>query len=110
MDIIISLLGNKFHFINAPGEIIGYVKHSNPSEVHEEPDMIGIESIKPSLTGEIFHDDFHHGDISVKEMRERKNFLFVILVSWFKIWLIVIMIVVSLFKPFFSYIWDPCSS
>ena len=37
--IIISLLGNECHFINAPGEIIGYVKHSDPSEVHEELDM-----------------------------------------------------------------------
>ena len=63
--IIISLLGNKFHLINATVEIIGYLKHSNPSEVHEETDMIGIESRKPSLTGEVFHDDFHHGDISV---------------------------------------------
>ena len=66
--IIISLLGNKFHLINALVEIIRYMKHSNPSEVHEEPNMIGIESRKPSLTGEVFHDDFHHGDISIKEV------------------------------------------
>ena len=74
--IVISLLENEFHFIKASGEIIGYVKHSDPNEVHEEPDMIGIESRKPSLTGEVFHDDFHHGDIFVKEVGERKNHLF----------------------------------
>ena len=89
-------------FFNATREIIGYVKHSDSSEVHEEPDMIGIESRKPPLTGEVFHDDFHHGNISVKEMRERKNCLFFILVSWFKILPIVAMIEVSLLKPFFS--------
>ena len=108
--IIISLLGDKFHLINALVEIIRYMKHSNPSEVHEEPNMIGIESRKPSLTGEVFHDDFHHGDISVKEVGERKNHLLLILVPWFKIWLIIIMIQISLFKPSFPNIWDPSSS
>lgn len=39
---IISLLGNICYFVNATGEIIGYVKNSDSSEVHEEPDMIGI--------------------------------------------------------------------
>ena len=105
--IIISLLGNKCHFINALEEVIGYMKHSNPNEVHEESDMIGIEPRKPSLMGEVFHEDFHRGDISVKEVGERKICLFIILVPWFKICLIIIMIKVSLFKPSFSYIWDP---
>ena len=80
--------------------------------------MIGIESKKPSLTGEVFHDDFHHGDISVKEMRERKIWqgderqekLSFFHPCMFKIWLTIAMIEVSLFKPFLSYIWDPCSS
>ena len=108
--IIISLLGNKCQLINAPEEIIGYVKNSNSSEVHEELDMLGIESRKPSLIGEVFHDDFHHGDISVKEVGERKNCLFIILVPWFRICLIIIMIEVSLFKPYFSYIWMTCLS
>ena len=33
--IIISLLGNKFHLVNAPVEIVRYVEHSDPCEVHE---------------------------------------------------------------------------
>ena len=105
--IIISLLGNKCHLINASVEIIRYMKHYDPSEVHEESYMIGIKSRKPSLTGEAFHDDFHHGDISVKEVGEGKNHLFVILIPWFKIWLITIMIQISLFEPSFPNIWDP---
>lgn len=34
--------------------------------------MIGIESRKPSLTSEVFHDYFQHGNISAKEVGERK--------------------------------------
>ena len=108
--IIIPLLYNVCHLVNVVEEIVRYVKHSESSEVHEEPDMIRIESRKPPLTGEVFRNDFHHGDISVKEMKERENCLFIILVSWFKIWLIVSMINFSFLKPFLSYIWDPCSN
>ena len=55
---ITPFLCNICHFVNAAGEIIGYVKHSDSSEVHEESDMIGIESIKPPLIGEhIFQGD-----------------------------------------------------
>ena len=68
-----------------------------------------MESRKPPLTGEVFHDYFHHRDISVKK-RERENGLFVNLISRFKIWFIVSMIKVSLFKPFLFHIRDPCSS
>ena len=38
--IIIPVLCIIFHLINAAGEIIGYVKHSDSSEVHEESDMV----------------------------------------------------------------------
>ena len=38
--IIIHILCNVCHLVNAAGEIIGYVKHSDTSEVHEESDMI----------------------------------------------------------------------
>ena len=107
---IIPFLYNVSHLVNVAEEKIGYVKHSDASEMHEKPDMIGIESRKPPLTGEVFHDDFHHGDIFVKEMGEMENGLFIILVSWFKIWFIVGMVKVSFLKPFFSYTWDPCSS
>ena len=60
------------HLFNAAGEIVGYVKHSDSSELHEESDMIWIESRKPPFTGEVFHDYIHHRDISVKKMRERE--------------------------------------
>ena len=33
--IIISLLGNKCHLLNAPVEIVRYIEHSDPCEVHE---------------------------------------------------------------------------
>ena len=38
--IIIPLLYNVFHLVNVVGEIVGYVKHPDSSEVHEELDMI----------------------------------------------------------------------
>ena len=38
--IIIPLLYNVCHLVNAAGEIVGYVKNSDSSEVHEESDMI----------------------------------------------------------------------
>ena len=40
--IIIPLLCNVCHIFNVMGEEIGYVKHSNSSEVDEELDMIRI--------------------------------------------------------------------
>ena len=72
--------------------------------------MIWIESRKPPLTSEVFHDYFHHKDILVKNMRERENGLFFILLSGFKIWFIVALIKVSLFKPFLSHTRDSCIS
>ena len=38
--IIIPLLHNECHLVNAMEEIVRYVKHSDASEVHEELDMI----------------------------------------------------------------------
>ena len=38
--IIIPLLYYVCHLVNAAGEIVGYVKHSDSREVHEESDMI----------------------------------------------------------------------
>ena len=38
--IIIPILYNVCHVVNAAGEIVGYVNHSDSSEVHEELDMI----------------------------------------------------------------------
>ena len=35
------------------------MQHPGPSEVHEQSYVVGINYRKPTLTGEIFHDDFH---------------------------------------------------
>ena len=68
--------------------------------------MIGGNSIEPTFTRKIFHDDFHHGAIYVQEVRERKNPLSFILVSRFNVWLIVMLLQVLLLEPFFPNIWD----
>ena len=38
--IVIPLLCNVCHLVNATREEIGYVKHSNSSEIHKKTDMI----------------------------------------------------------------------
>ena len=38
--IVIPLLYNVFHFFSVAGEIVGYVKHSDSSEVHEDSNMV----------------------------------------------------------------------
>jgi len=35
------------------------VHHPYPGEMHEQPDVISIETREPSLTAEIFHDQLH---------------------------------------------------
>ena len=35
------------------------VHHPYPGEMHEHPDVIIIDTREPSLTAEIFHDQFH---------------------------------------------------
>lgn len=38
---------------------VWYTHHSNPSKMHKQFDMIGIKSGEPSLTSEVFNDEFH---------------------------------------------------
>ena len=38
--IIVPLFYNVCHLVNVVGEIVGYVKYPDPSEMHEELDMI----------------------------------------------------------------------
>ena len=47
--------------------------HPHPGEVHEQPDVIGVEVGKPSLTTEILHDQPHERGILIPQKSEWKN-------------------------------------
>ena len=87
--IVISILHNVSHLINAMEKIIRQMQHSNSSEMHEKTNMIWVEVGNPSLTSEIIHYYPHHGHIPVKEMREMENGLFVIFVPRFEVLFII---------------------
>ena len=66
--------------------------------------MIGVQPGKSTLTCEIFHDDFHHGDILVFEKSERKKSLHFISIPRFDIRLIIVLIQVLGLVPLLPYI------
>lgn len=61
----IELLWVGFHLYNYSHPLyvfaneVWYAHHSNPSQMHKQLDMISIESGEPSLTCEVFNDEFH---------------------------------------------------
>lgn len=75
--------------------------------MHEKPDVIGVQSRKFALTSEIFHDDFHHGDILVFKKFERKISFHLIYVLGFDIRLIIVFIQVLCLVPLVPYIRNP---
>jgi len=60
--------------------------------MHEESDMISIQPRESTLTSEILHDDFHHGDILVLKKLERKQALHLISILRFDIRFIIVLI------------------
>ena len=72
--------------------------------MHKEPDMISIQPGEPTLTSEILHDDFHHGDILVFNKSERKMSLHLISVPGFDIRLIIMFIQLLSFVQLLPYI------
>ena len=75
--------------------------------MHEEPDVIGIQPGKSTLTSEILHDDFHHGEILIFKKSERKKYFHLIYVPRFDIRLIIVFIQVLCLVPLLPYIWNP---
>ena len=51
---IVSFLYNIGHFVNASVEVIGQVKHPNPSKVHQQNNVIGVMPGEPSLRCKYF--------------------------------------------------------
>lgn len=72
--------------------------------------MIGEKSREPTFTRKVSHDDFHHGSISLQEVRERKLPLYFILVPRFDVWLKVMLLQVFFLEPFFLHILDSSGS
>ena len=74
MEQTLHLLGivpspnNKIHLVNIPIKVVGKMKHLDPSEMHEQYNMVGVESKVPSLIGKVFHDDPHQGCIPVQQV------------------------------------------
>ena len=76
--------------------------------MHENPNVIGVQSRKFSLTSEIFHDDFHHESILVfKEPERKKPFCFIYLPR-FDVRLIIVFIQILCLVPFLSHILNLC--
>jgi len=63
--------------------------------------MIGVQSRKFSLTRKIFHNDPHHRGMLVFKEPERKGPLLFIPVPRFDVWLMVVLIQILCFIPFF---------
>ena len=59
---------NRRHLVNTHVEVVGRMKHLDPSEMHEQSNMVGVESRVPSLTGKLFNDDPHQGCIPVQQV------------------------------------------
>ena len=72
--------------------------------------MVGVESREPSFTRNLFHDDFHHGDIPIEEVRERNDPFYFIIVPWLDVWLIVMTFQVFFLEPLFTNIWNSSGS
>ena len=49
------------HFVHTFIEVVGQVEHLDPSEMHEEYNMVGISPRVSPLIGEVLHDNFHQG-------------------------------------------------
>ena len=84
--IVISLLHNVHHFVNATENIIWYMQHPNSSKMHKKKDVVRVEAGKPSLTSEILHYYPHHGCIYIKKMIKREDGLVMIFIPRFKVW------------------------
>ena len=86
------LLHKMSHLLNVPEKEIREVQHPHPGKMHEKPDVICVQPGESSLTSEIFHDDFHHGNILVFRKSERKQSLHLVSVLGFDIRLIIVFI------------------
>jgi len=67
------VLHEVFHLIHVVANEKREVHHLHPSKEHEQPDVIDIETGKPSLTTEILHDQFHEWGILIPQKSEWKN-------------------------------------
>ena len=84
------------------------VHHPHPGEVHEQPDVIGIQSREPPLTAEVFHDQSHEWSILIFQISEVKNSCELTQESGLDVRLIVLPIHLLLLMPLFSNIWYTC--
>lgn len=80
------------HFLNAHEQIISNIEHFDSCEVHEQSDMVGVESGKSAFTSELLHNDFHYGSMCIKKVDEREESFSLIFVLRLQIWLIILMI------------------
>lgn len=56
---VIPPLDNRVHLLHASIEIVGQVEHLNLCEMHEEPDMVGVEPGVSLLKSEVLHDNHY---------------------------------------------------
>jgi len=59
------VLHKVFHFLYVFAHEKWEVHHPHPGEVHEQPNVIGREVGKPSLTTKILHDQSHEWGILI---------------------------------------------
>ena len=84
------------------------VHHSYPRKVHEQADVIGIQSREPPLTAEVFHDQSYERSILIFQVSQGKDSGELIQESVFYVRLIVFPFHLRLLMPLFSSIWYTC--
>ena len=67
------MLHEGVHPLYVPTNEIWDVHHPYPGKVHEQPDVIGIQTREPPLTSEILHDQFHEWSIFIFQISEWKD-------------------------------------
>ena len=78
--------------------------HSDPGEVHKQSDVVGIKSGEPTLTCEVFDDEFHKWNIPVLQELERKHPAQFTMIFGLDIWFIMLFADILPFVPPFPYL------
>ena len=84
------------------------VHHPHPSKVHEQADVIGIQSREPPLTAEALHDQSHEQSIVIFQVSEGKDSYELIQESGFDVRLTVLPFHLLLLMPLPPNIWYTC--
>lgn len=101
-------LCNQYHPLYVFAYEIMDAHHSNPGEVHEQSDVVGIKSGEPTLTCKVFNDKFREWNIPVLQEFQRKHPAEFSMVLGLDIRLIMLLTNILPSVPLFRYFWNSC--